>query len=220
MSVTKMQLKFNNISKSSDVPLECPYCGKVIEFTQRGYSSLDINIYNTYYIFLLYSKCCDKNSVASYRHDKKNKIIEFLSMYPNPKPSVLPDSIHVLSPRFITLYADSEYTYSKNMFELAGSGFRNALEILIKDFAINELNEDSKEVSKKSLFDAIESYLPDPKLKKAADVVRILGNDYTHYDRKYNQYDIDLLKVYLDIFIKRIDAEYLMSHPPVARQKN
>lgn len=220
MSMTKMDLSFNSLSKSCDVPLECPYCGKVIEFTQKGRTGLNIDSDNIFYIFLLYSKCCNKNSIASYIYNFENKNMTFLSMYPNPKPSVLPDSIHVLSPRFITLYADSEYAYSKNMFELAGSGFRNALEILIKDFAINELNEDSKEVSKKSLFDAIESYLPDPKLKKAADVVRILGNDYTHYDRKYNQYDIDLLKVYLDIFIKRIDAEYLMSHPPVARQKN
>lgn len=219
MELTTMYLSFNtNNPYEVDIPLHCPYCGKSVEFTakQCHAHSLDNKIF---YSYLLYAKCCKKHLIVTYLYEDEK--FKFLSMYPNPLPSALPNGLHKISPRFIRLYADSERVYSDNMFELAGSGFRNALEILIKDYAIVELGEDKDKISKMDLFTAIDKFLPDPMLKNAADVVRILGNDYTHYERKYEQYDVDLLKTYLDIFIKRIDANYLMNHPPVSRsQKN
>lgn len=216
MELSEMNLLFNTSTyKSVEIPLNCPYCGKAVEFSFRQCTGLALESNRVFYTNLLHAKCCSKNLIVS--HLLEDNEYKFLSMYPNPKPSVLPDSIINLSPRFVTLYADSEIAYSKNMIELAGSGFRNALEILIKDYAINELGNDPQEVSNMKLFNAIDKYLPDEKLKKSADVVRILGNDYTHYDRKYSQYDINILKVYLDIFIRRIDVDYLMSHPPVSR---
>ena len=48
-------------------------------------------------------------------------------------------------------------------------------------------------------------------------VVRILGNDYTHYERKYPQHDFELLKGYMEIFLKQIEVRYMVNHPPVSR---
>lgn len=70
---------------------------------------------------------------------------------------------------------------------------------------------------KKKLFDAISQYLNQPDLINTADVVRILGNDYTHYKRKYPQHDFELLKGYMDIFLKQIEVQYMINHPPVSR---
>ena len=105
-------------------------------------------------------------------------------------------------------------------FELAGSGYRNAIEVLIKDFAIQELKAPEKEVCKKSLSQAIEAYLPNINASVSADVTRVLGNDYTHYERRYEDVDFHVLKRYLQIFINSIDCEYLISHPVVPTNPN
>lgn len=83
--------------------------------------------------------------------------------------------------------------YNQN-FELAAIGFRSSLEILVKDYAIQELGEPAETVAKQSLCNAIATYLQQADLVNTADVVRILGNDYTHYKRKYPEHDFVLLK--------------------------
>lgn len=204
-------------SKTVKCPLTCPYCGKVVEFTPKAQVNLDFNKNDKIFFYTLHTKCCNKLSIATYHYHSdsdetyksEDSRYELLSVYPGQKLTYLPDSVVNISPRFYKLYNDSEFAYLNNMFELAGSGFRNSLEVLIKDYAIIELNENPEKVSKTKLYNCIENYLPDPLLKNAADVVRILGNDYTHYQRKYEQHNVSLLKTYLDIFIKRIDANYL-----------
>lgn len=73
-------------------------------------------------------------------------------------------------------------------------------------------------VKSASEYDAISSYLPNEALTNSADVVRILGNDYTHYKRKYPEHDFALLKNYMEIFIKSIEVQYMIKHPPVSRK--
>ena len=87
----------------------------------------------------------------------------------------------------------------------------------MKDYAIQELNEPEEAVSKKSLCDAIAKYLAQPDLIATADVVRILGNDYTHYKRNYPEHDFLLLKKYMEIFLAQIEVQYMIKHPPVSR---
>ena len=94
------------------------------------------------------------------------------------------------------------------------------MEILIKDYAIKCLEMDSKKVSKMHLYDAIEEYLPNYDYKAVADVVRILGNDTTHYEQKYEEMDFSVLKQYLDIFINLIDVQLKMKNPPVKRKES
>ena len=53
---------------------------------------------------------------------------------------------------------------------------------------------------------------------KGADVVRILGNDFTHYERKYPEFDFKVLKKYMEISIQIIDTQLMINHPPVERK--
>ena len=61
---------------------------------------------------------------------------------------------------------------------MAAVGYRSALEILIKDYAINDLHEPSEKVVKLDLFHAISNYLSSDTVN-AADVVRILVMIYS-----------------------------------------
>lgn len=51
------------------------------------------------------------------------------------------------------MYNQALRSESKGDIELAAIGFRSALEILVKDYAVNELKINVEEVSRKSLFD-------------------------------------------------------------------
>lgn len=137
-----------------------------------------------------------------------------------PELSFIPycnDILATISPKFIDMYNQALQSEHAGNIELAAIGYRASLEVLVKDFAINELHEPANNVEEKKLFDAISQYLNQPDLINTADVVRILGNDYTHYKRKYPQHDFELLKGYMDIFLKQIEVQYMINHPPVSR---
>ena len=68
------------------------------------------------------------------------------------------------------------------------------------------------------LYGAIAEYLPDVDMSNCADVVRILGNDNTHYERDYENIDFSVLKQYLNIFIDMIDVQIKVENPPVTRK--
>ena len=126
--------------------------------------------------------------------------------------------IESTSPGFIFSYNQALRAEIRGDIELAAIGFRHSLECLVKDYAIKECGADEAKVNKTKLIDAISQYLEEKDLVSTADVIRILGNDYTHYERKYPQIDFDLLKRYMDIFIKLIETKLLVRHPPVSRQ--
>ena len=118
---------------------------------------------------------------------------------------------------FIDVYNQALRAEAAGDMALAAMGCRQALECLIKDFAIKELKRPQEEVEKASLFKAIGDYLNEKDLVASADVVRILGNDYVHYKRKYPEHDFILLKSYMNIFIKLVETKLLTAHPPVSR---
>ena len=89
--------------------------------------------------------------------------------------------------------------------------------MLIKDYAIKILGEKKENVIKYKLYKAIELYLKDVDMSNCADVVRILGNDNTHYERDYENIDFDVLKQYLNIFIEMIEVQIKIKNPPVSR---
>jgi len=194
------------------VPCVCPHCG--FSMAPSVVSHATASARGISYLFLvLLPNCCEtafyavftKQGTASYSYS---------THYPNQAPLVLPESLE-FSQRFIDLYAQAHTAEINGHIELAGSGYRNALEVLIKDFAITKLKKAESEVVGKKLWRVIEDYLPFDSLKNSADMVRILGNDYTHYQRRYNELEFELLKRYMLIFIDRIDAEILMLEPPI-----
>lgn len=207
---------FGSYSHNFKKPSICPYCHIS---TDAPISAKNEHSFNGHQLFIATCKCtaCRKNFFFACEYDSGKTdydpiiypAVEFVP-YSN-------DTLKAISPRFIDIYNQALQSEFHNNLELAAIGYRSALEILVKDYAINELKKDPEEVRSKKLYDAIEIYLNQDGLFKTADVVRILGNDHTHYDRKYPQYDFGLLKCYMDIFLKNIEALYLINHPPVSR---
>lgn len=201
--------KYNKVST-------CPYCGIGTDATQISLYLFEIT--NGRIVAVTY-RCtsCDKIFHVSYKKKNDEEVFEPFSIYPSFSGRVFSEHITNTSSRFVKLYNQAYKAEYDCNYELAGCGYRNALEVLIKDYAINVLKVSKKEVIDKKLYKAIETYLPDVDMSNCADVVRILGNDNTHYERDYEDIDFTVLKQYLDIFIDMIDVKIKISNPPVSR---
>lgn len=202
-------------SKEFDVENYCPYCGTANDPKKIT----DLYSYNEYLkpiVLILQTSCCHKFFMSLYILERGEP--KLLYTYPTGTPTIFSDAIKEISPDFIKLHTQAKFSERNGHLELAATGYRNALEFLIKDFAIKILKKDPKEVSKKTLASVITSYLPNPRMEITADVVRILGNDSTHFERKHPDVEFSEIKRYLNIFIRQIELEYAIINPPVSRK--
>lgn len=207
---------FGNYSRNYKKPSVCPYCGFG---TDAPLSSKNAYSFNGHQLLIATCACtaCGKTFFFACEYDSGKTDYDPI-IYPSiaftPYSN---DILEKISPRFIDMYNQALQSEFHKNIELAAVGYRSALEILVKDYAINELGQNPEEVISKKLCAAIGTYLNQEDLVKTADVVRILGNDYTHYERKYPQHDFELLKGYMEIFLKQIEVQYMVNHPPVSR---
>lgn len=207
-----------NYSFSYEKPIICPHCGISTDFILSSAAILQSD--DSLFLVGIY-KCTDcaeqTLSISARRLDAPDEA-KNIFVYPESNVELFDnDNLRALSERFMDIYNQAEMSEFAGSLELAAIGYRSALEVLIKDFAIRELGKPEDEVIKKNLFDAISCYMPNESLANSADVVRILGNDYTHYKRKYPEHDFALLKNYMEIFLKSIEVQYMIKHPPVSR---
>lgn len=197
-------------------PAICPHCGFG---TDAIVNEKDFYSFNDGHLLIAVCQCtaCHKSFFFTCETSGTDDA-PMVCMY--PANQIVPyknENLAAISERFIDMYNQALLAEYNQNFELAAIGFRSSLEILVKDYAIQELGEPAETVSKQSLCNAIATYLQQADLVNTADVVRILGNDYTHYQRKYPEHDFALLKKYMEIFLSQIEVKYMINHPPVAR---
>lgn len=114
-----------------------------------------------------------------------------------------------LSPDFVTIYNQSSEAEHLNLDQIAGIGYRKALEFLIKDFLIKHENKDEKKVKSTALGSCIDTMIDNPQLKLVASRATWLGNDQTHYEQKYFDKDISDLKRLIELSVHWISMIYL-----------
>lgn len=197
-------------------PLYCPICN----LAQDG-AIADRKLWNAgdgrFYGTIMYTcNRCRKKYLATYDVDVRSHSGSFGAFYPTVSTTYTNDIIEPVSPRFIAMYNQAYRAEQAGDIELAAVGYRQALECMVKDYAIAELGKSHEEVASKSLYNAIVEYL-ETDLVSTADVIRILGNDYAHYERRHMEVDFPILKRYMGIFIQLLETKLLIAHPPVAR---
>ncbi len=104
-----------------------------------------------------------------------------------------------VSPSFKTIYGQACAAESYSLNEIAGVAYRKALEFLIKDYCIHKKPENEQEIKSAFLGVVINNYVDDRNLKTCAQRAAWLGNDETHYVRKWENKDINDLKVLINL---------------------
>lgn len=139
----------------------------------------------------------DAQIVASYPQKTYNDEVKFS------------EHIHSISERFVSVFNQSYKAYGQELDDIAGAGFRKALEILVKDYCINKLSLDSKVVGDKSLEGCIK-LIPESNLRTFLLAAKTNGNDEVHYRRAYEDSSIDYLVRFIYYAVNLIDADAMI----------
>ena len=124
-----------------------------------------------------------------------------------PENKLFSEKIAKLSPMFQTIYNQANTAESYSLNEIAGMGYRKALEFLVKDFCIH-LNPDKKtEIENILLGKCISTYISDEKIKNLATASTWIGNDETHYVRKHIDKDIKDMKQFIHALLYFIEYQ-------------
>ena len=129
-------------------------------------------------------------------------------------PTALPEKrtfsniISELSPNFCEIYNQAYIAEQTNLMQICGTGYRKSLEFLIKDYLISTVPEDQHEAIKnKFLNNCIRDNISNINIKTVASRAVWLGNDETHYTRKWEDKDINDLKSIIELTLHWIESE-------------
>jgi hypothetical protein len=95
--------------------------------------------------------------------------------------------------------------------ELAGMGYRKAIEYLVKDWAIQN-HPDEKDKSEALWLGQVISKYYDGDLKEILERATWLGNDQAHYNKLFEEFDINVLKELIALIMVELDRQYKKKH--------
>jgi len=107
------------------------------------------------------------------------------------RPSVTPDNIHfpqeikTVSHRFVQIYTEAAMAEQEKFYEVCGAGYRKALEFLIKDYCMACFPAEANQIKIKQLGYCIDKWVTDDAIRLIAKRALALGNDESHYIRKF-----------------------------------
>lgn len=183
---------------------QCPMCKSKISpiYLSNYYETNDLT-------FSLFCKCpsCHKTFVTLFNNESNETALKGSSISFSDIEYCAPNSISTktfdekiskLSPNFVETFNQALSAECYNLNQIAGMGYRKALEFLIKDYCILKNPDDKESILKMFLGNCIDSYIVDSKIKSLTKISVWLGNDETHYIRKFQDKDINDLKRYID----------------------
>ena len=167
-------------------PDECPICHRAVNPNQcataiakEGKESLEI-------CFQCTRQTCAHLFIGRYK-TQPTSTTQFYLQTAVPITGVepeIPKEVVGISQSFEKIYGQAFMAESYELDEIAGGGYRKALEFLIKDYCIKR-SPDKTEIIKKDLLGAcIKKHVDDNNIKICAERAAWLGNDETHYTRK------------------------------------
>jgi len=123
-----------------------------------------------------------------------------------------------VSATFIAIFAEAEEAKALGLHQIAGPGYRKAFEFLIKDYAKTLAPEKAKEIEEKFAGAVVNEFIQDTRIQRVAKRALWVGNDESHYLRKWQDKDVtdlvNLIKLTADwIEIGQLSNEYVDDMP-------
>jgi len=202
------------------IPDECPICHKSIQpIIQNAYaydtSYIINNKRHSQVVFQCPNHNCKKLFIAEYESfGDPERELHFENVFPNrPQNKEFSDQINAISSNFSVIYNQAFFAEQYELNQICGTGYRKALEFLVKDFAISmtDSEPDKERIKKKFLANVINEHFTDPNIKKVASRATWLGNDETHYLKIWEKQDLNDLKILIDLTIHWIEMNKLTS---------
>lgn len=155
---------------------------------------------------LNYCCACQSAFITNYKVQKNGRSTGQTDYYDGNMIESLPNrfkqeefdvNVASLSPQFVKIYNQALAAETQGLGEIAGIGYRKALEFLVKDFAIHEHPDDTDDIKTVRLAKCIEKYIDDRRIATLAEKSAWIGNDETHYVRKQEDRDVSDMKNFI-----------------------
>jgi len=212
--------------KDFDLPTKCPHCNQTgIQQFVNGVliedNSKEKNLFFYGQLVKSFSivTCClsCKNystNIINYQNDSRNDsyYISLESTFPpfeeieNDPPQNIKDEY----PNFYNIWKEATEAKNSGLHNLAGMGYRKSIEFLTTDYLLKNpiegVTEDWITSPKTTLIQKINK-LDKPRLVTLGKAIAYLGNDETHYTRIHEDYSMDDLISFIDLFISEIESD-------------
>jgi len=192
-----------------EIPDRCPICHRSIapvpvavtchrlgELAQAAFRCADMR--------------CDRVFVALYDWVDAKHLYALRKTEPvYPETRSFDASVTRLSPMFEAIYNQALAAESAGLREVCGCGYRRALEFLVKDYLIASCPDNADAIKRELLGTCIGKRVADARLKECAERAAWLGNDETHYERRWSGTDLQDLKALIDLALHWVGSEVL-----------
>lgn len=141
-----------------------------------------------------------------------NQVINFIlwrSVPAEPEDVECSEIIRGVSPDYCDIYNQAHKAEQSGLDLVAGPGYRKALEFLVKDYLLKIYlkPEEQAEIQKAPLGQCISKYVTHDRIKQVAARAAWLGNDETHFVRKWIDKDLKDLKILIQLTVRWIEME-------------
>lgn len=189
-----------------ELPEKCPFCHSAISprpiFGNSGNRRMEI--------FMACPKSTCKNSfIGYYKYENNMWRFNGETTIGNLTVKDFSESIEEVSPSFVKIYNEAYSAEQQNLKEICGVGYRKALEFLIKDYVILNNMKEVEKILKMRLGNCIKDLVTDDRVKSVAKRAVWLGNDETHYVRKWETKNLEDLKKLISLTVHWIEMEKL-----------
>lgn len=190
-------------------PAECPRCHSLVH-AQPIHGSSHNSLQSAEITYLCPNHACNRFFIAGFRKNVRSGWFEFMM--------VLPTDVHArnfaaevksISPDFCSIYNEAYAAEQYGLAQVCGVGYRKSLEFLVKDYLIKFKPECEDKIKAKFLGRCIDEDIDDAKIKAVAKRATWLGNDETHYVRKWQDKDVTDLKALIELTVYWITSEQL-----------
>lgn len=213
VQITLQQSDKSIVAYLDGEPNTCPFCKlKIVAIYRSAYLTSDDEAIGTYQCT---NKSCQHPFLAYYHFESywsngsMKKYDYSHSMQGVFQNRLFSEIIDATSTKFSEIYNQANKAESLNLNELAGMGYRKAIEFLIKDYCILKEPEKEDIIKAKLLGKCINDHVSNENIKEIVKRAVWIGNDETHYVRRWENKDINDLKKMIDISIHWIEMEKL-----------
>lgn len=202
--------KTETIARVDFIPDQCPLC-KLYISPVRHYARLLSG--KLYVLHQCTSQACREGFLSIYQYGSIDETMVgygYTGSYPQTfKSHGFTEEISSISQSFVNIYNQAAHAETLELFDICGPGYRKALEFLVKDYLIHK-NPDQEDEIKSMLLMACIRTIPDGNIKFCAERATWLGNDETHYIRKWEEQDLNDLKNLITLTVNYVTNELLM----------
>lgn len=178
--------------------LVCPACGSL---------AAPIFLCYDYRSGVSFCRCPVEQCGSYYMLRQVGGWVEYLPNHPL-KSEDFGEIINSISPKFVKIYNEAYVAEQMSLMEVCGVGYRKAVEFLIKDYVIEGKEPGViEQIKRMQLAQCIENYVTDLNVRNVSKRAVWLGNDETHYVKKWEEKDVQDLKGLIRLTVRWIEQE-------------